>query len=199
VSTRPARILLIHVASSCDVLVDAFRRLEGRLGSEDLVAELQAVAARAHSELESESEAPTVAMATQPRRHEMGYQQQQHQPMGDGGGQYGYPPQFYGGGFGRGRMGYAGRRDPIETKPFFMTSEFLATLLCVIAVAITAASVADLDSRLSTALISGLVAAYTISRGIAKSGTRSHSFDPRENLTFGQRSNEGDRETAGVR
>jgi hypothetical protein len=197
VSARSHRILFVHVASSCDVLVDAIRRLEGRLGSADLVAELQAVAARAHAELETGSEAPTVAMATQPRRQHMGYQQQQ--PMGDGGSQYGYPAQFYGGGLGRGRAGYGGTRNPIETKPFFMTSEFLATLLCVIAVAITAASVADLDSRLATALIAGLVAAYTISRGIAKSGTRSHSFDPRENLTFGHRSGDSERESVGAR
>jgi hypothetical protein len=179
------------------VLADAIPRLEGRLGSHDLVAELQAVAARAHAELERDSEAPTVAMATQPRRHEMAYQQQ-HQPIGDGGGQYGYPPQYYGGGFGRGRMGYGGRRAPLETKPFFLTSEFLATLLCVIAVAITAAIADDIDSRLSTMLITGLVAAYTISRGIAKSGTRSHSFDPRENLTFGQHNNDAEREPVGT-
>src|SRR5881275_3226543 len=90
VLARPAHVLLIHVASSCDVLVDSIRRLDGRVGSEDLVAELQAVAARAHAELGRASEAPTVVMATQPRRQEMAYQQ--HQPMGDGGGPQGYSP-----------------------------------------------------------------------------------------------------------
>jgi hypothetical protein len=115
-----------------------------------------------------------------------------HQPQPYYGGpeMYGYGGPMMGRQFGRGFGGYGGmrmNRGPIETKPFFLTSEFLASLLAVIAVAITAASVSDLDSRLATALISGLVAAYTISRGIAKSGTRSRAFDPREDLFQGQR------------
>jgi hypothetical protein len=65
-----------------------------------------------------------------------------------------------------------------------MTSEFLATLLGVIAIAITAGVAEDLDSRLATALIAGLIAFYTLSRGIAKSGTRSRATDPRDELDF---------------
>jgi hypothetical protein len=116
--------------------------------------------------------------------------QQQQPPLGQplGGQGYGYGEPEWGmrrqyGGFGRG-MGM--RRGPIETKPFFLTSEFLGTLLGIIAVAITAAVATDIDSRLATELITGLIAAYTLSRGIAKAGTRSHSLDPRENLTFGR-------------
>jgi hypothetical protein len=101
---------------------------------------------------------------------------------------YGYP-YGYGRGFGMGMgmgMGNGFRRNGwSETKPFFMTSEFLATLLCVIGVAITAASAADIDSRLSCILITALVGAYTISRGIAKSGTRSRATDPRDELQLG--------------
>jgi hypothetical protein len=80
-------------------------------------------------------------------------------------------------------------RGPAETRPFYLTSEFVATLLCVIGIAITGAIAADLDSHRASALIAGLVAAYTISRGIAKSGSRSHSFDPRENVTLGRGDN----------
>ena len=101
----------------------------------------------------------------------------QQQPYGYGYG-YGSP---YGRGFGG--YGYGMRRNSwSETKPFFMTSEFLGTLLCVIAVAITAGVAEDLDSRLGMALIAGLVAFYTLSRGIAKSGTRSRAADPRDEI-----------------
>jgi hypothetical protein len=96
----------------------------------------------------------------------------QQQPYG-----YGYGSPYSGGyGYGMRRPGWT------ETKPFFMTSEFLLTLLCVIAVAITAGVAEDLDSRLGMALIAGLVAFYTLSRGIAKSGTRSRATDPRDEL-----------------
>ena len=67
-----------------------------------------------------------------------------------------------------------------------MTSEFLATLICIIGVAITAAVAADLDSHRAMPLIAGLVAAYTLSRGIAKSGTRSRATDPRDDIHLGK-------------
>jgi hypothetical protein len=88
-----------------------------------------------------------------------------------GGGGYGY-----GGGFGQRRP------MPIETKPFFLTSEFFGTLLAIVALAIGAATVEDVDSRLFWTLTTALVAAYVLSRGIAKSGTKSQSWDPREDL-----------------
>src|SRR3954453_2707883 len=107
--------------------------------------------------------------------------QPQYQPPYAGYG-YGSP---YGRGYGTG-YGFGMRRQGgwSETKPFFMTSEFLATLLGVIAIAITAGVAEDLDSRLATALIAGLIAFYTLSRGIAKSGTRSRATDPRDELDF---------------
>jgi hypothetical protein len=107
------------------------------------------------------------------------YQQQQY---------YGYGMQPYGrrfgGGLGMNRGGWS------ETKPFFLTSEFLVTLVCVIGICITAAIAADLDSHRASALIAGLVAAYTLSRGIAKSGTRSRATDPRDDVHIG-RSHDG--------
>jgi hypothetical protein len=106
--------------------------------------------------------------------------QQYQQPYGG----YGYGSPYsrgYGGGYGFGMRRQFGWS---ETKPFFMTSEFLATLLGVIAIAITAGVAEDLDSRLATALIAGHIAFYTLSRGIAKSGTRSRATDPRDELDF---------------
>jgi|tagenome__1003787_1003787.scaffolds.fasta_scaffold20986218_3 hypothetical protein len=107
---------------------------------------------------------------------------------------YGYGSPYgrgYGGGYGMGMRRQGGWS---ETKPFFMTSEFLATLLGVIAIAITASVAEDLDSRLATALIAGLIAFYTLSRGIAKSGTRSRASDPRDELDF-HRSNDHSHES----
>jgi hypothetical protein len=92
------------------------------------------------------------------------------------------PPEYYG----VPRSGIRIERGSAETRPFYLTSEFVGTLICVIGIAITAAIAADLDSHRASALIAGLVSAYTISRGIAKSGSRSHAFDPRENVTFGR-------------
>src|SRR3954449_6224872 len=95
----------------------------------------------------------------------------------------GYAPQY-----GYGRPMY-GRSVWAETRPSFLTSEFLFTILGVIGIAITAATAADIDSRLATMLITALLAAYTISRGIAKSGSRSNANDPRDDLHLG----DGDR------
>ena len=72
-----------------------------------------------------------------------------------------------------------------ETRPSFLTSEFVFTILTVIGIAITAATAKDIDSRLSTMLIAGVVAAYVVSRGIAKSGSRSNANDPRDDLQLG--------------
>ena len=91
----------------------------------------------------------------------------------------GYAPQY-----GYGRPSY-GRNPWTETRPSFLTSEFLFTILGVIGIAITAASAADIDSRLATMLITGLLAAYTVSRGIAKSGSRSSANDPRDDVRLG--------------
>jgi hypothetical protein len=100
-----------------------------------------------------------------------------------------YQPTYYGYGVPYGhRMGY-GMRGPgwSETKPFFLTSEFLGTLLCIIGVCITAASARFLDAHGAALMSTILVAAYTISRGIAKAGTRSNASDPRDEIRLGSR------------
>jgi hypothetical protein len=103
------------------------------------------------------------------------------------------PPQYYGYGMPYGhRMGY-GMRGPgwSETKPFFLTSEFVGTLLCIIGVCVTAASARFLDAHGAALMSTILVAAYTVSRGIAKAGTRSHASDPRDNVRLGSHDGDG--------
>jgi hypothetical protein len=71
---------------------------------------------------------------------------------------------------------------PVETKPFFLTSEFWGAVIACIGIAITAASSDAFGSWRAWALITAIVVGYLISRGIAKSGTKSRSWDPREDM-----------------
>jgi hypothetical protein len=104
-------------------------------------------------------------VATPPPAH-----MQQQQPYG----YYGYQP---------GPWAMRPRRVyPIETKPFFLTSEFVAAVLAVAGIAITAASSDAFGAWRAWILISAVTIGYMVSRGIAKSGTRSNAPDPREHL-----------------
>lgn len=71
---------------------------------------------------------------------------------------------------------------PIETKPFFLTSEFVGAVLAIAGIAITAASSDSFGAWRAWILITAVTVGYLVSRGIAKSGTRSHADDPRENF-----------------
>jgi hypothetical protein len=71
---------------------------------------------------------------------------------------------------------------PIETKPFFLTSEFVGAVLAIVGVAITAAASDAFGAWRAWILVSAITIGYMISRGIAKSGTRSHADDPRESF-----------------
>ena len=95
-------------------------------------------------------------------------------------GQHGPPPWSPYGGYGYGRSLF--RPHPVETKPFFLTSEFFGALFAIVAMAIASASADNFDAPLFWALTTGIVAAYLLSRGIAKSGTKSRVGDPREEL-----------------
>jgi hypothetical protein len=108
-------------------------------------------------------------------------QQQQQQPYGYG--QQGYGQmQSYGYG-GPSSWGMRPRRQfPIETKPFFLTSEFVGAILAIAGIAITAAASDSFGAWRAWILITAVVVGYMVSRGIAKSGTRSNSSDPREQL-----------------
>ena len=89
--------------------------------------------------------------------------------------QYGYQQQQY-------QQRRPRRSHPIETKPFFLTSEFVGAVLVIAGIAITAASSEAFGAWRAWILITAVTGAYMISRGIAKAGTRSHADDPRENL-----------------
>jgi hypothetical protein len=104
---------------------------------------------------------------------------------GDGRGQ-----QHSGGILDQAFVGY-GRRPWAETKPFFLTSEFAAVLLAIVALAITAGASDSIDAWRFWILTTVLVSFYVLSRGIAKSGTKSRSVDPREDLLRGAVSGEG--------
>jgi hypothetical protein len=77
-----------------------------------------------------------------------------------------------------------------ETRPFFVTSEFLAFALFLMGLGITASTSPSIDARFFWTAATVITAAYMLSRGIAKSGSRSRSHDPREDLDFGK----GDRD-----
>jgi hypothetical protein len=68
----------------------------------------------------------------------------------------------------------------IETKPFFMTSEFAFYVLMTLALLITAAVDDSIDARWFWLLEVPLTIGYLLSRGIAKSGSRTPSYDPRD-------------------
>lgn len=61
---------------------------------------------------------------------------------------------------------------PHETKPFFLTSEFLVLALGVIGLLIAANQLDNLDGERAWTLITVLGAAYLLSRGLAKAATR---------------------------
>jgi len=74
------------------------------------------------------------------------------------------------------------RSHAIETKPFFLTSEFVGAILVIAGIAITAAASDAFGAWRAWLLITAVAVGYMLSRGIAKSGTRSHADDPREQL-----------------
>ena len=73
-----------------------------------------------------------------------------------------------------------------ETKPFFLTSEFLVFVLFLMGLGIGASTSDDLDTRLFWILTTVATSFYMLSRGIAKSGSRSRAYDPREDLDVGR-------------
>ena len=74
-----------------------------------------------------------------------------------------------------------------ETKPFFLTSEFLVFVLFVMGLGIGTSVADDVDPRLFWILTTIATAFYMLSRGVAKSGSRSRAYDPREDVDLGRR------------
>lgn len=58
-----------------------------------------------------------------------------------------------------------------ETKEFFKTSEFMLTIVLALTMMISASVQENFDAPLMWRLLTGLFAAYVLSRGIAKAGT----------------------------
>jgi len=82
--------------------------------------------------------------------------------------------------------GYQRPQRPIETKPFYMTSEFVGSVLAIAGIAITAVSSDAFGAWRAWILITAITVGYVVSRGIAKAATRSHADDPREHLDLGR-------------
>jgi hypothetical protein len=69
-----------------------------------------------------------------------------------------------------------------ETKPFYLTSEFLVFAFYLIGLGIAASTSPSIDARLFWILATVAVVGYMLSRGIAKAATRSRAHDPREDI-----------------
>ena len=84
----------------------------------------------------------------------------------------------------------------VETKPFFATSEFVFFALMSLALLITAAVDNSIDARTFWYLEVPLTIGYLLSRGIAKSGSKTPSYDPRDEalVRARERAGNGDRE-----
>jgi hypothetical protein len=78
------------------------------------------------------------------------------------------------------------RMQESETKPFFLTSEFLVFVIFLMGLGITAAESPSMDARFFWEASTVVTAFYMLSRGIAKSGTKSRAHDPREDLDLGR-------------
>jgi hypothetical protein len=94
-----------------------------------------------------------------------------HSPMRSGEQQNDGGPGFLDNYVGYGRKPYA------ETKPFFLTSEFLVTVGAIAAFAIALGTNARVDGFKGWLLIAIVASAYIISRGIAKAGARDPNPD----------------------
>jgi hypothetical protein len=73
-----------------------------------------------------------------------------------------------------------------ETKPFFLTSEFLAFVLFLMGLGIAAATSPQIDAWRFWILATVATSFYMLSRGLAKAGTRSRARDPREDVDLGR-------------
>lgn len=81
-------------------------------------------------------------------------------------------------------IGY-GRRPWSETKPFFMTSEFLFAVLGIIGVLVAVWQAENFESPRAWLYVSVIAAAYIVSRGIAKAGTRDPNPDRHRGGQYG--------------
>lgn len=73
-----------------------------------------------------------------------------------------------------------------ETKPFYLTSEFVLYVLYEMGLGIAASTSPSIDARLFWILTTVATGLYMLSRGIAKAGTRSRAHDPRDDVDLGR-------------
>jgi hypothetical protein len=73
-----------------------------------------------------------------------------------------------------------------ETKPFYLTSEFLVFVVFLMGLGITASESPSVDARFFWTAATVATSFYMLARGIAKSGSRSRAWDPREDVDFGK-------------
>ena len=73
-----------------------------------------------------------------------------------------------------------------ETRPFFVTSEFLVFVLLLMGLGIAASTSPSIDARFFWIAATVASSFYMLSRGIAKSGSRSRAWDPREDIEVGR-------------
>ncbi len=73
-----------------------------------------------------------------------------------------------------------------ETKPFFLTSEFLAYVLFLMGLGIATGTEETIDPQMFWILATVATVGYMLSRGIAKAGSRSRARDPREDVDLGR-------------
>jgi hypothetical protein len=89
----------------------------------------------------------------------------------------------------RREVGYDRGRDvrEVETRPFFLTSEFALAFVAELGLLITTLTSDSVDARMFWLLTAALATVYALSRGFAKAGSPSHTYDPREEWLGGER------------
>jgi hypothetical protein len=75
---------------------------------------------------------------------------------------------------------------PIETKAFFLTSEFVLAFLAWLALMLTSLATDSVDAWTFSLLTVAIAAGYMVSRGFAKANTPSQAWDPRESWQPGR-------------
>lgn len=73
--------------------------------------------------------------------------------------------------------GFLDKRRWVETKSAFRTTELLVLILSATGILVASWVAEDLDSRLAWPLVTAVVVAYLLSRGIAKSGKGTYIDD----------------------
>ena len=75
---------------------------------------------------------------------------------------------------------FTGPRRLIETRPFFLTSEFMLAFAAWLALMLTTLATDSLDAPMMWLLTVAIAAGYMLSRGFAKAHAPSSAWDPRE-------------------